>query len=86
MPGSNDKDIQGEGGDRMLNFGAVRVHNNHLQGGRTTGRGCLVCSEGLEGALSPIPEAEDKPEVVESDGGDEKGDTPPPSDSWPDTG
>ena len=74
MPRQNDVLVQSEGGDRMLSFGAVRVHNGHLQSGRKVVRGCDICTQGLEGAMAPDATFEEKPEVAESDGGDEEDD------------
>ncbi len=74
MSRQDDESVQGPGGDRVLNFGAVRVHNGHLQSGRTVTVGCLICSEGLEGALATPPPPAEEPEVVKSNGGDESGD------------
>ena len=83
MPGSNDQSIQGPSDHRLLDFGAVRVHNRHLQGGRAESRGCNICSSGLEGVMPEIPKAEVKVEVAESDGGDAEGNAaPPPSDGY----
>ena len=74
MQGQDVESVQSSGGNRVLRFGTVRVHNGHLQNGITTTPGCPVCSEGLESALAPVaPRAKD-PEVVEGDGGDEEDD------------
>ncbi len=74
MSRQDDKPIQGESEHRVLNFGAVRVHNRHIQGGRQTGRACGVCERELEGfmALSPVGDKTD--EVASGDGVDKEGD------------
>ncbi len=84
MPGPNDKLVQGESGDRVLKFGTLRFHHNHVQGGRTFASGCGLCTEGLEGIMQAIPAAEVEPEVVKSDGSDEEGDATPSSGEWDD--
>lgn len=84
MPRQNDIVVQGTGDDRMLSFGNVRVHNNHIQSGRSFSLGCHVCSEGLEGALSTLPTVEVKSEVAKSDGVDEEEDATPSSGSGDD--
>ncbi len=84
MPRQDDELVQGEGDHRVLHFGAVRVHNNHLQSGRTSSRGCPVCSEGLEGFMPSVPSVEVNPEVDASNGGDEERDPTPSSGSWDD--
>ncbi len=80
MQHTNDQPVQDEGGVRVLSLGSMRIHNLHLQSGRSTDRVlCRICSEGLEGALARTPDRPvEKPEVVESDGADAEGDATPP--------
>ncbi len=87
MQEKTESTVQGEGGDRRLLFGAVRVHNAHLQGGRTAVVGCGVCSQGLAGAMGQIAQERtgDKPvEVAPRDGADGEGDSASPHSSWED--
>lgn len=87
MQKQNERLIQGTSGSWNLSFGAVRIHNAHLQGGRGVGANCPVCNEGLGGALAPTP-AREKPDTVDEvdkgDGTDKEGDTTPPPDPWAD--
>ncbi len=84
MSRPNDESVQSESGDRVLSLGAVRVHNGHLQSGRTITKGCVVCSEGLEGFMASAPKVKEKPEVAEGDGADSEEDAALASGSWPD--
>ncbi len=89
MPRQNDESVQSKGQHRVLNFGAVRFHNGHLQSGDTFTRGCNVCQEGLAGAMEEVeekPVAAEPAEVAESDGSDEKDDSSLAYGSWPYTG
>ncbi len=80
MPRSNDVVIQGESSDRMLNFGAVRIHNRHLQEKLPSSISCPVCGEGLEGVMAPLGPRNAPAEVVEGNGTDEEEDPAfPPS-------
>ena len=84
MQGSNDRTVQNPDLGRVLNLGAMRVHNNHLQSGIQTIIGCAVCVKGLEGAMAAV-EAKPVDESVgvdEGDGGDEEGDSSPSSSFW----
>ena len=75
MSGPLDSVVQSESAGRMLSFGAVRVHNLHLQGGRSYRKDCRICGEGLDGALEEAAwQPTEGPEVAESDGADEEGD------------
>ncbi len=83
--------VPAESGERRLNFGAVRLHNSHLQSGLKNKQGCGLCSQGLEGITSPVMEAkrpDPKPEVDQGDGGDAERDPAPSPDggagNWPD--
>ena len=83
MQRPNDAGIQSPSGDRVLNLGTVRIHNRHLQSGLATRGTCPVCTGGLESVLEEIaPKPVAEPEVVESDGGDQADDAPPPFDRW----
>ena len=67
--------------DGVLRFGAVRIHNAHLQSGKLTRDACGVCSEGLEGAVAAPPKVEEPAkadEVAEGGGDHEEGDTSSP--------
>lgn len=75
MQRPDDGLVQSPGGDRVLRFGAVRLHNGHIQSGRAHLHGCAICSSQLEGALETVAPVQ-KPKVAESDGGDKEGDTP----------
>ncbi len=75
MSGQNDKPIQSTGQHRVLNFGAVRVHNRHLQSGRQTGRGCGVCEGELEGFMALSTGRDKSDEMAPGDGANEKGDS-----------
>ena len=83
MSRPDDLSVQSSSGDRLLRFGSVRVHNGHLQSGRAVTAGCDICSAGLEGFMEEAPAAEEKPEVVEGDGGDKEGDPALAHGSWP---
>ena len=85
MQRSNDESVQSPGGDRVLKFGAVRVHNGHLQTGVSTTRGCSVCSQGLEGVMEAVAESEKEPEVVKGNGSDSEDDAPLALSSWADS-
>ncbi len=83
MQRQEQDEIQKDGPVRMLNAGAVFVHNNHLQSGFRKASRCPVCSEGLDGAYSPIESSKpvDKPDGVPAgDGVDKAGDPPPARD------
>ena len=83
MPRQDDQFVQGEGDDRRLSFGAVRVHNGHLQSGRRVTAGCIICVEGLEGALAEVTPPKRPAEVAEGDGADEEEDSALASGGWP---
>ncbi len=71
--------VQKHGDVRMLDVGAVLVHNNHLQGGFRTSRACGVCSKGLAGAYASLEKTQPvgKPTgVSEGNGKDKEGDAP----------
>lgn len=77
--------FQSAGSSWRLSFRAVRVHNAHLQSGRFTGTSCVICQEGLGGAMAKIEEVKqppDKDEVVEGGGSDEEGDATPSYSDW----
>ena len=81
MPKPDEILIPGESGDRVLAFGAIRIHHAHIQSGYLSGRGCGICQEGLGGALEADALFQrEEPPVDEGDGGHpEDGPTPPPS-------
>lgn len=80
MPGPAVEQVQNARGARVLNFGALRIHNVHLQSGRTDSRGCRVCSEGLASVLAKVEDGGSRePPVAESGGTDEEETAPPPS-------
>ena len=77
MPGQNDEVVQGEGDVRYLSLGAMRIHNGHVEAGRTRLKSCRICSEGLEGTVETskdLGSVDARVEVVESHGGDEERD------------
>ncbi len=74
MSRPDDNSVQSPGRDRVLRFGAVRIHNGHLQSGRQVTNGCPVCTEGLESALAAVAAPEREAEVDKGDGGDEEDD------------
>ena len=74
MQRPNDESVQSEGDYRVLNFGAVRIHNGHLQSGKRTTLGCRVCQKGLEGVMETPARREKPAEVAPRDGGHEKDD------------
>lgn len=81
MSGSIDKPVSRASGDRVLDFGAVRIHNNHIQSGQTTRTACAVCGQGMEAVFSTpqeVPARDTPDEVVPGDGDDKTGDAPPP--------
>ncbi len=87
MQKQDDKSVQGAGVNWVLSLGAVRVHNDHLQGGQRSSAGCGVCQEGLGGALAPLANRKEPVEdekVVESGGADKEADAAPSHDPWPD--
>ena len=87
MPEQNDSSIQSQGASWRLSFGAVRVHNSHLQSGRGSAPGCSVCSQGLVGLMAedaPREKPSDENEVDKSDRTDEKEDSTSPPDPWVD--
>ena len=70
-------EVQEGRGYRRLNAGAVRLHNDHLQSGFRKAVRCLVCTQGLGGALTEVKEERSvgKPaSVAEGDGTNEEGD------------
>ncbi len=85
LSGSTAGAVPGSGRDRRLNFRAVRIHNSHLQGGKSQAIGCGVCGKGLEGAL-PLVEKKQVPgaEVAQGDGVDQEEHAPPSSSRWDD--
>lgn len=82
VPRSVDGALQGEGGDRMLNFGAIRTHNLHLQNGQRVRAGCGGCGEDLEGVLEDVEESGKRTDPVVQGGGidEERSTTPTHSD------
>lgn len=78
MPEQNAKPVQGSGGEWVLNFGQVRVHNSHLQSGSAHRVGCGLCEKGLAGIME-VAEGErsraSEAEVVEGDGADKAKDS-----------
>ncbi len=84
MSRSDDVTVQGESGDRVLNLGAVRVHNRHLRSGISSSAACQVCSNGLEGAMETVRPRDKADEVAPSDGADEKEDPALPLSDWAD--
>lgn len=49
-----------EGGDRLLDSRGILFHNDHVQDGYRTSKGCRFCSGGLE-AISVLVEEEPPP-------------------------
>ena len=84
MPRQDVDAVQSAGGDRLLDFGSVRVHNGHLQSGVTATTGCRVCQEGLEGFMATTPAPKEKPKVAEGDGTDAEDDSALASSRWAD--
>ncbi len=84
MQGSGQGGVPSQGELRVLDFGAVRLHQRHIQGGRRTVSECRLCEEGLAG-ISQVVERKPAPveaKVAEDHGGDEEEDASPPLDSW----
>jgi len=85
MSGQSKVAIPVEGVSRVLDYGAVRVHDSHIQGGQRTSLSCRLCGEGLAGLVAPV-EAERAGDsgdaVAEGDGADKKGDAASPSGDW----
>ncbi len=81
MSGSSDELIQAQSDDRVLDFGAVRFHNAHLQAGQRKKIGCRICGEGLESAMAVIEKAAVDPQVAvaEGDGANEEENASPSS-------
>ncbi len=87
MQRSIDGNVQGQSAEWRLSFGAVRVHNSHLQGGKSRQQGCGICEKGLGGAMAKIEgegKSDSEDEVVEGDGVDEKANTSPSYSDWAD--
>ncbi len=83
MQRSEQDEIQKDGPVRMLNAGAVFVHNRHLQSGFKKAVRCQLCSKGLDGAYETIVETKPVGKgdgVPESNGDDEKGNATRPRD------
>lgn len=80
MPRETNQTVQDEGGIRVLNLRAVRVHHNHVQAGLKRKKGCEFCREGLAGVAPAFkkPLGADTG-VAEGDRTDEEGTTPPAS-------
>ncbi len=77
-----------DSGDRVLDFEAVLLHNNHLQSGFRKARRCGVCRKGLAGIMEETPQivtVDAESGVAKGDGGDETADAALPPDSRPDT-
>jgi len=77
-----------DSGSRVLDFEAVLLHNNHIQGGFLKARRCGVCRKGLAGIMeapAKIVAVDPETGMVAGDGGDETPDPPLPPDSRPDT-
>ncbi len=84
MQGQDATPISSSGGDRVLSFGPMRIHNAHVQIGQPKASGCGVCSQGLESIMAAAPVVQEKPEVVAGDGDDKEGDASPPPGYRPD--
>lgn len=85
MQGPDEVIVQDARGDGVLRFGAMRVHNLHLQGGVAKAKTCALCARGLESILAKgegIPAPATK--VAEGDGGDQEDDTASSSGDWAD--
>ena len=83
--------VSGNSGDRVLDFDAILLHNNHLQGGFRKAKRCKICRSSGGQGLASIMEAAEKIVAVDqgsgvaaSDGGDKAVDAALPSDSGPD--
>ncbi len=77
MQRQEPSEIQSGGVVRLLNAGAVFVHNNHLQSGLRKTRSCGLCTTGLAGAYAAVKEKQpvDKEDgVPKGDGADRDGD------------
>ncbi len=85
MQGPKQDEIQKDSVLRVLDFGAVWVHNNHIQSGFKTARACAMCTKGLDGAYAPFESAKPvgEPVAVSTGDGDDKAGDPP---SAPDYG
>ncbi len=84
MPGQKLTTVPRDSGDRMLDFEAMLLHNNHLQGGFRKARRCRVCRKGLAGIMeapAQVVTVDAETGVVKGDGGDEEADPAlPPGD------
>lgn len=83
MQRSEPDEIQKDSIVRVLDFGAVWIHHNHIQSGVKTARACSMCTKGLDGAYTPFegPQSVGKPAgVPPGDGDDKEGDTAPTPD------
>ncbi len=70
-----------KGSGRVLSFGAISTHNNHLQSGRSSGPACPICSRGLEGAqkdTEPRRVTDSEAPLAPSDGDNREEHTPSP--------
>ncbi len=84
MPKEAHGVVRGESGVGVLALGSVLLHHDHLLEGKRTLISCGVCTSGLGGAVV-TPEARRKEVgVAEGDGGDEGGNSAPPSGDWAD--
>lgn len=82
MQRQTDEFVPDESGDRVLNFGQVRVHNRHIQSGKLTSPTCAMCVDGLESAIAPIETFRAPSGTVElasGDGANKDGDPSPSS-------
>ncbi len=88
MSGQKLTTVPRDSGSRMLDFEAILLHNNHLQGGFRKARRCRVCRKGLAGVMEATPQivaVDAETGVAKGDGGDEKADASLPPDSGADT-
>ncbi len=86
MPGEKQSEVQSYSEERSIDYGAVRIHDDHLQSGLRKVKRCRLCSEGLGGFYAPPREAQsvdEKPGVVKSGGADEKEDAALAPVDWP---
>ncbi len=77
MSGQEQPEVQSSGRDRVLDFEAILLHNNHLQGGFRKARRCGVCRKGLAGTVEETPQiitVDAETGVAQGNGGDEKED------------
>ncbi len=83
MQGTSDGAVHAESGGWLLDFGALRLLDNHVRAGKLEACQEECCRTGLQGAISPVEVKVadgEKPGVVEGDGADEGGDSASPPD------